>query len=138
MQKAPTPEHAQRPDYPTLRKQINDYASTFYGPHTCEGCGRYDIVRKAFEQGGESWESPVKSGDGTYRPHHCSHVLLIRKLAGRVLTVIDAAFPPNSPQLKAIKDLLKRDFAASIAHVRELEGDRSGDCSDTLEHLAIA
>jgi ribosomal protein L37AE/L43A len=130
------PEHAQSPDYPTLRKQLNDYTSTFYGPHCCEGCGRHDIVRKAFEQGAQSWEVRECKGGTEYVPHHCSHVLLFRRLAGRVLTIVDAAFSPQSPQLKAIKDLLKRDFASTIADARELEGDRSAESTSSLEQIA--
>lgn len=131
------PVQSQTPDYADLRKQLNDYQSTFYGPHACDGCGRYDIVRKALEQGADAWESPMKHGDSVYRPHHCSHVLLFKKLSGQVLTVVDAAFPPNSQQLKAIKSLLKRDFAATIARARELEGDRSAESMESLEQLAV-
>lgn len=130
------PEHAQTPDYPTLRKQLNDYKSIFYGPHRCEGCGYYDIVREAFEQGAESWEEWECKGGTEFVSHHCSHVLLFRRLAGKVLTVVDAAFSPHSPQLKAIKDLLKRDFAETIAEARRLEGDRSAESNSTLEQIA--
>lgn len=133
---AARPEHARTPDYPTLRKQLNDYESTFYGPHSCEGCGKYDIVRKSFAQGAESWEMRETKGGCEYIPHHCSHVCLFRRLAGKVLTIVDAAFLPNSPQLKAIKDLMKRDFAATIAEARELEGDRSGESTSSLEQIA--
>ena len=136
--KSEVPEHSQTPDYPTLRKQINDHASTFYGPHSCEGCGHRDIVRKAFEQGADSWEEQETIDGVEYVPHRCSHVLVFKRLAGNILTVIDAAFPPNSPQLKAIKDLLKRDISAAIAKARELEGDRCGEINETLDHLVIA
>jgi hypothetical protein len=131
--KKEVPVQSQKPDYSTLRKQLNDYESTFYGPHCCEGCGRYDVVRKAFEQGADSWEG--NEGE-PYSPHRCSHVLVFRKLAGQVLTVIDAAFPPASPQLKAIKNLLKRDISAAIARTRELEGDRSAETCASIEQLA--
>ncbi len=129
------PEHAQTPDYPTLRKQLNDYKSIFYGPHACEGCGHHDIVRKSIAQGAEAWE--MREGE-PYVPHRCSHVLVFRRLSGQILTVIDAAFPPTSPQLKAIKDLLKRDIASAIARARELEGDFSAEACDSMEQLATA
>jgi hypothetical protein len=125
-------------DYVDLRNQINDHKSSFYGPHRCEGCGQYDIVKQALEDGAASWEYPNKVGATLYRPHHCSHVLLFKKLAGAVLTIVDAAFPPASPQLKSIKDLLKRDFAATISKARELEGDRSCESTSSLEQLAEA
>jgi hypothetical protein len=127
------PVQSQTPDYQTLRKQLNDYQSTFYGPHNCEGCGKQDIVRQAFEQGAESWETNECQ---PYTPHHCSHIFLFKQLAGKVLTVIDAAFPPGSPQLKAIKDLLKRDFASTIAWARQLEGCNVAESMGTLEKMA--
>jgi hypothetical protein len=130
------PPQSQTPDYPDLRKQLNDYASVFYGPHSCLGCGRPDVVKKAFEQGGDSWELPCKRNGLEYKPHHCTHVLVFKKLAGRVLTVLDAAFPPASPQLKAIKDLLKRDFASIITEVRQMEGDTTGESLSSLEQIA--
>jgi hypothetical protein len=123
MQKSkPSSHNTPNPDYSSLRMQLGDYTSTFYGPSNCQGCGKSDVVRKAFEQGAESWETREAQ---PYVPHHCSHVLLFRKLTGRVLTVIDAAFPPTSSQLKAIKDLLKRDFADAVAEARMLEGEGS-------------
>lgn len=131
------PVQSQTPDYADLRKQLNDYKSTFYGPHRCDGCGMYDVIRKAYDQGAESWEGS-RPNPRVYIPHHCSHVLLFKKLAGAVLTVVDAAFPPTSPQLKAIKDLLKRDFAATIARARELEGDRCCETTESMEQLATA
>ena len=127
------PVQSQTPDYAALRAQLNDYKSTFYGPYRCEGCGRHDIIRKSFFEGAESWETNEAQA---YTPHHCSHVLLFRSLAGKVLTIVDAAFSPHSPQLKAIKDLLKRDFAATIAEARELEGDRTGEELCSLEDIA--
>lgn len=130
------PEYVQRPDYPTLRNHLKDYESTFYGPSNCDGCGTYNVVRKAFEQGAQSWEERECKGGVEYIPHHCSHVLLFKRLAGKVLTVVDAAFPPSSPQLKAIKDLLKREFAETIARARELEGDRCGEINPSFEALA--
>lgn len=120
-------------DYPTLRKQLNDYESMFYGPSNCEGCGKHDVIRKAFEQGAESWETNESQ---PYTPHHCPHTLLFRQLAGKVLTIVDAAFPPSSPQLKAIKDLLKRDFASTISWARQLEGNSDNESLSTLEQLA--
>ena len=124
-------------EYPELRKQINDYKSTFYGPSRCEGCGQYDVIRKAYEEGAETWEGS-RSNPRVYVPHHCPHTLLFRRLAGKVLTVMDAAFSPSSPQLKAIKDLLKRDFAETIATARMLEGDKSAEDSNSLEQIASA
>ena len=120
-------------DYLTLRKQLNDYESTFYGPHRCDGCGKLDIIRKAFEEGAETWELNECQ---PYTPHHCTHVVLFRKLAGRVLTIVDAAFSPDSPQLKAIKDLLKRDFAVAIAEARHLEGDSSAESETIAQRVA--
>jgi len=122
-------------DYPELRKQLNDYKSTFYGPHQCEGCGVYDVIRKAHRQGGESWESS-RSDPHVYIPHHCTHVLLFRKLAGKVLTILDASFSPESRQLKAIKDLMKKDFSSVIEEARNMEGNFSGESTESFEQLA--
>jgi hypothetical protein len=44
------------PDYASLRKQLNDFTSTFYGPFLCEGCGG-PIVQQAREQGGQRYHS---------------------------------------------------------------------------------
>jgi hypothetical protein len=134
---AELPVQSQTPDYADLRRQLNDYKTTFYGPHCCEGCGRHDIIRKAFAEGGAAYEKhKTLAGDYIYRPHQCTHVVLFRRLAGKVLTIVDAAFSPHSPQLKAIKDLLKRDFAATISEARQLEGDTSCDSTASLEQIA--
>jgi hypothetical protein len=120
-------------DYPVLRKQIGDYHSIFYGPHGCEGCGVV-IVKQALEQGANSWEE-CNEGE-KFIPHHCTHIYLFKKLAGQVLTVVEAAFTPASPQLKAVKDLLRRDFSGAIATARQLEGDRCMESMGTLESIA--
>jgi hypothetical protein len=66
--KAVVPEHAQVPDYPTLRKQLGDYESTFYGPHACAVCG-VEIVKKAIEQGGEEYELAEPGLEPPYQSH---------------------------------------------------------------------
>ena len=60
------------PDYLTLRKQLDDFKSTFYGPHYCPGCSpvlRNMVITRAKEQGGQSyeWSDEVKA----YILHHC-------------------------------------------------------------------
>lgn len=130
------PEYAKTADFSTLRKQLNDYKSTFYGPSACEGCGYHNVVRKSYFEGAQSWEECEIKGGTEYIPHHCTHVILFRRLAGKVLTIVDAAFSPSSPQLKAIKDLLKRDFAATISEARQLEGDWSDENTSSLEDIA--
>lgn len=59
-------------DYYFLRKQLNDFTSTFYGPHPCESCG-VTIVKQALEHGGKEYEY---LGDHKvldfYKPHDCS------------------------------------------------------------------
>lgn len=116
-------------DYPVLRAQLDDYSSTFYGPHSCTGCGT-DIVKKAFEQGAQSWESsPFREKGGLFIPHHCTHVYLFKSLTGRVLTVLDAALSTNPVQHKAVIDLVKKEFSSVIAKARELEGDKRAECT---------
>lgn len=130
-------EPMKRPkDYPTLRKQIGDFESTFYGAHSCEGCGRQDIVKRSYEQGGQSWEQNLRLPEPIYVPHHCTHVNLFKKLAGRVLTVINASLSGNPVQCKAVKDLLKQEFAKIITRARELEGNRSNETTDSLDSFA--
>jgi len=56
-------------DYPELRKQLNDYESTFYGPHPCAVCGR-TIMRQAIEQGAAEYEERDPNlGPPQYQPH---------------------------------------------------------------------
>ncbi len=107
-------------DYPVLRKQLGDFYSTFYGPHSCEGCGTF-IVKKAFEQGAQSWEE-CNEGE-KFIPHHCTHIALFKNLAGKVLTILDASLLSNPKQHKAVVDLLKQEFSRTIGRARELEGD---------------
>lgn len=130
-------------DYPELRKQTGDYISAFYGPHSCDGCGRYDVIKQSFEQGAASWENATLPGcliDGihgpTFKPHHCTHILLFKRLAGRILTVLDASLSASPSQHKAVKDLVRQEFARIISRARELEGDRSGETNGSLEQLA--
>jgi hypothetical protein len=126
-------------DYPTLRKQTNDYNSTFYGPHRCEGCGSYNlIVKRSMQEGPGSWEEHEgENGSGSvYTPHHCTHINLFKRLAGGVLTVLDASLSTNPVQHKAIKDLIKQEFSKVIGRARELEGDRSMESEATLEQVA--
>lgn len=122
--------------YADLRKQLNDYTSTFYGPSCCDGCGRYDVVRKNYEEGADSWESFESKTGTTYEPHHCSHVIIFKRLVGKVLTVLDAALSTNPAQHKAVKDLVKQSFAESIARARMLEGDTGAESTASLEQLA--
>jgi hypothetical protein len=42
-------------DYLSLRIALQDFNSTFYGPHDCEKC-RLPIVRRALEQGGKKYD----------------------------------------------------------------------------------
>lgn len=123
---------AETPDYKLLRAQLNDYEGTFYGPHNCEGCGVM-IIKKSYEQGGQSWELPK---DNHFDPHHCTHISLFKKLAGRVLTVLDASLANNPAQHKAVKDLIKQEFGKIIGRARELEGDRSMESIASLESLS--
>jgi len=108
-------------DYPVLRKQLEDFYSTFYGPHSCDGCGTL-IVKKAFEQGAQSWEKVSETAK--FIPHHCTHIALFKHLAGKVLTILDASLLNNPKQHKAVVDLLRQEFSRAIGRARELEGDR--------------
>lgn len=125
-------------DYPSLRMQLNDYSNMYYGPHCCEGCGYHLIVKKAVEAGGESWEEQEGHGGPVYVPHHCTHVHLFKRLAGKVLTVLDASLSSNPTQCKAVKDLVRDAFASMIASARQLEGDTSAESDVTLEQIARA
>lgn len=122
-------------DFPELRKQINDWITNFYGPSSCAGCGKLDVVRSEMN----TWR-PVTSWDTGgeeikwYRPHHCTHLSLFKGLAGKVLTVIDASLITNPKQHKAVVDLLRKAFSETISHARELEGDNNGE--STGEGLA--
>lgn len=55
-------------DYLALRKQIDDFSSTFYGPHSCS-CGVM-VVKQAAEQGGKVFTFP-DTLNGAYAPHIC-------------------------------------------------------------------
>ena len=122
-------------DYPDLRKQLNDDQSTFYGPHQCVGCYK-EIIKKAFEEGAEAYEVPVKDGDTFYKLHRCTHILFVKRLAGRLLTILDATFGHNQVQCKAIKDLVRKEISATISDIRQNEGDFSCESTSTLEQLA--
>lgn len=63
------PMQSQSPDYPDLRKQLNDFKSIFYGPHPCEKCGVI-IVKKSREQGGQAYNVPSEGGQ--WESHVCS------------------------------------------------------------------
>jgi hypothetical protein len=67
--RATTPVQSQVPDYGDLRKQLNDYSSTFYGPHGCDVCSG-TVIRRALEQGGEMYEERDPNlGPPRYAPH---------------------------------------------------------------------
>lgn len=122
-------------DYPVFRKQIGDMnpESRWYGPHTCDGCGYLSILKHAIDLGAESYETPCMGNGYKYTPHYCTQSNRYRRLAGKVLTVIDACFPPESRQLKAIKDILKKTFAETIAEARSSQGDTSCESSDNFQ-----
>lgn len=69
MKTASAPTSNKAPDYPELRKQINDFESTFYGPHSCGSCG-VQVVKMAIEQGGHSFTVP-RGEEAKYKPHFC-------------------------------------------------------------------
>lgn len=119
------------PDYAELRRQLKDYKSTYYGPHQCEGCGTM-IIKQAIEQGARSWEVHTLTPDH-FEPHHCSHIHLFNKLAGRILTVLDAALSTNPAQHKAVKDLIKKEFRPIIQRAKDLEGDRNCKSYDIFD-----
>lgn len=119
VKKEPT---ATQSDYPVLRKQLGDFYSTFYGPHSCEGCGTI-IVKKSFEQGAQSWEE--RNEGELFISHHCTHIGLFKNLAGKVLTILDASLLSNPKQHKAVVDLLRQEFSRTIGRARKLEGDNS-------------
>lgn len=117
------PPQAQVPDYQDLRKQLNDYTTTFYGPHSCEGCGIYGIVKASAECGSQSWEQKETSAGFIYKPHHCTHSALFRSLSGKILTVLEAALA-NPEQRWAVSDLVRQEVRKSLTRARELEGRR--------------
>jgi len=57
-------------DYLELRKQIGDWTSIFYGPHSCSRCGEM-IIKKAVEQGGTEFSMP-EVGRNYYVTHVCT------------------------------------------------------------------
>lgn len=120
-----------------LRVQTKDYSSNFYGPSPCDGCGDYDVIRSETGKGFPvtSWNERKCKGGVEYTPHHCTHLLLFKKLAGKVLTVIDAALTTNPKQHKAVCDLLRKAFAETISRARELEGD---NCNETVNREELA
>lgn len=66
------PVQAQTPDYKDLRDQIDDHASTFYGPHACPGGCDQLVIRRAVEQGGEIYsERDPNLGPPRYELHFC-------------------------------------------------------------------
>lgn len=113
----------------SLRTQIKDYYTNFYGPSPCDGCGQHDVVRSETGKGFPvtSWNERECKGGVEYTPHHCTHLRLFKGLAGKVLTVIDASLTTNPKQHKAVCDLLRKAFAETISKARELEGDNSGE-----------
>lgn len=117
-------------DFPTLRSLINDFTTNFYGPRPCDGCGRHNVVRSEMGSGRAvtSWEEYEVAHGTNYTPHHCTHTILFKKLAGEVLTVIDASLVTNPTQHKAVCDLLRKAFRKTIDHARTLEGDTSSEC----------
>lgn len=114
-------------DYPEFRRAIKDFnpESVWYGPHTCTECGRPYIMKHAVELGAEAYEVPCTRNNNKYVPHFCTKVLLFKKLQGKVLTVLDASFSPESQQLKAIKSILKSAFSEIIDEARKSSGDTS-------------
>jgi hypothetical protein len=59
-------------DYPFLRKQLNDYTSTFYGPHACHRCTVL-IIKQAVEQGGDEYECDSTPGSPAFYSRHEPH-----------------------------------------------------------------
>lgn len=142
-------------DYPELRKQINDFESTFYGPHGCQSCGS-SIIKMAIEQGGHAFTIPAANEvSGKYRPHVCiettdprfgySHFesinYSVRHLAGKILTITDACVSEKE-QRKATKDLIREAFKqtleqlSSVCFSRNAPGSPgSGSCTSPIEPL---
>lgn len=138
-------------DYKALRKQINDFESTFYGPHSCGSCGAM-IVKMAVEQGGHAFTVPAESA-GKYRPHVCEGTLKgldplmgyshfdainysVRHLAGKILTIVDASVPDRE-QRKATKDLVREAIKHTLdqIHTGCYKINVSGGCASTIEPL---
>jgi hypothetical protein len=133
--KAAIPIQSQTPDYRDLRKQINDFESTFYGPHACGSCGAM-IVKMATEQGGHAFSVPEENEiSGKYKPHVCEGSVpmkgsdplrgyahfdsinhSVRHLAGKILTIVDAAVSDRE-QRKATKDLVRDAITQSLSQV---------------------
>lgn len=106
--KAATVPQSQTPDYHELRAQLNDYHSTFYGPHECE-CEATPIlvIRRALEQGGEMWARR----DGP--PHYELHVCVPK--AQPVPTPILINTPEAAaPQTSALPDPTPADAALVV------------------------
>lgn len=118
-------------NYLSLRHQLKDYTTNFYGPSLCEGCGRCDVIRSEMytHRAVTSWEEYEITGGASYSPHHCTHLKLFKGLAGKVLTIIDASLVTNPKQHKAVCDLLRKAFAETIGRARELEGDHGSESS---------
>lgn len=128
-------------DYPELRALTKDYDTTIYGPHQCSGC-YVQVVKTSIEEGAYAWErftewKPSREMEGSsenfskvpvhsYKPHMCPQVRFYKKLAGKVLTILDASFPEGSKQAKAMKDLLRREFRA-IIELAAMESGHGGE-----------
>jgi hypothetical protein len=131
-------------DYAELRKQINDFESTFYGPHGCEHCG-VEVVRMAREQGYHAFTVP-KGEETKYKPHACDPTCgyahfdsinySVRHLAGKILTVVDATVS-DPQQRKATKDIMKEAFKHALDQIRSgcFKYSVSGGCASTIEPL---
>lgn len=137
-------------DYQDLRKQIGDYESTFYGPHSCDHCNEM-IVRQAIEQGGQKYTIAADNvAGGKYKPHVCkggidphmgySHFdsinYSVRHLAGKILTIIDAT-AGDPQQRKATKDLVKEAFKHALDQIHSgcFAINVVGGCAATVEPL---
>lgn len=150
----PNPVKTTKPtDYPELRKQINDFESIFYGPHSCGTCGAM-IVKMAIEQGGHAFSVPAANEvAGKYRPHVCEGTLKgldplmgyshfdainysVRHLAGKILTIVDASVS-DQQQRKAAKDLVRESIKHTLdqIHTGCYKINVSGGCASTIEPL---
>lgn len=78
-------------DYPELRSAIDDFNSTFYGPHDCPHCG-LEVVRRAMEQGGEYFEHHIDTA-----PAWCLHRCDPNKISQRPRPSVNASIPPFEP-----------------------------------------
>lgn len=71
------------------------------------------------------------------KDQYCDIVVFhFRRLAGKVLTVIDASIA-DAKQNKAMKDLLKKAFSEQISDVREYFGSKKGEACTDLEQIAV-